>query len=263
MLPLNQSFTIVERVEDFAVTAAGKIAALLGNSGDKLHLISLSGGSTPFPVYKKLAGILAADGTASLCHWIQTDERLVSADDERSNQRSIKNSLFKDGLLPLQSFLAAPTGLEGAKQSPASFERICQNYYQKLMTLPESLRPPAPIDLVMLGVGIDGHTASLFPGTDWQSRTSETGFAVFTPDSQPEPRLSLTLERIMQAREIVFLVNGATKQPVLQKIFFDASFASPSAFITRSRRAHWVIGRESADDRLASFARQTNPQNFK
>ncbi len=252
MLLLNQLVTLVRRAQNYAETAASQINSIIAAAGNRPFLTSLSGGSTPFPVYRHLAKILADNGAGQRCHWIQTDERLVSAQDERSNQRGIKDSLMENCLLPQNSFMPVITDKPPADQSPAAFTALCRNYYEALMALPEQLRPPAPIDLVILGVGTDGHTASLFPDTDWQSRTSPTGFAVFRTASQPEARFSLTLERIMQARAIVFLVTGAGKQQVLQKVFFDPSFVSPAAYIARHRQATWILDEEAAGEKIVS-----------
>ncbi len=253
MLILKPNLTIVKPYQNFAEIAARRIAEIISAAGKRPCLVSLSGGTTPFPVYRSLAKLLAANGAGNRCHWIQTDERFVHAQDERSNQRGIKQSLMIDGFLPQHSFLPVITDTPPAAQTPADFEQLCQSYYERLQALPENLRPPAPIDLIILGIGTDGHTASLFPDTDWVSRTSLTGFAIFKTASQPEARFSLTLERIMQAREIIFLVNGASKSQVLQKIFFDPAFNSPAAYIARNRSSTWVLDEEAAGNEIISL----------
>ncbi|PKL43123.1 MAG: hypothetical protein CVV42_20475, partial [Candidatus Riflebacteria bacterium HGW-Riflebacteria-2] len=199
--------------DEFAKTAADAIVAAIWRAPGPFRLISLSGGNTPFPVYRLLPAKLAKAGLAESCYWIQTDERLVAADDERSNQKAIRVSLFDDGLLPESHFFAVPSASQAAADQP-----VADAYQSRLKELPEQLRSPAPIDLIILGIGNDGHTASLFPETSWQ-KDFAADFATFEPASQPEARISLTYQRILQARELLFLVSGGSKQKPVEEIF--------------------------------------------
>ncbi len=221
--------------DGYATTAADTIVAAICRAPGPLRLISLSGGSTPFPVYRLLPAKLAGIGMAGCCYWLQTDERLVAADDERSNQKAIRASLFADGLLPESHFFAVPSANHVGAE-----EKVADAYQNQLMELPEQLRSPAPIDLVILGIGNDGHTASLFPETNWQ-KDFAADFAVFEPASQPEARLSLTFQRILQAREVLFLVNGGSKQHIVEEIFLNPQCEGPAAVIARQRPTRWVL----------------------
>ncbi|HNX76780.1 MAG TPA: 6-phosphogluconolactonase [Candidatus Rifleibacterium sp.] len=258
MLPLNHQFILIDEPHAYADAAAKAVAANVQSSATRPFLISLSGGSTPFPVYQKLAPMLAQSGIANNCFWMQTDERLVDADDERSNQRGIMASLMAGGFLAQSSFFAAPVGRGLAIPSESAFAELCQSYQRSLLGLPSEIRPPAPIDLLLLGVGADGHTASLFTDTDWQKRSSDSGFAVFSSASQPEPRLSLTLERILQARQIIFMVSGASKAAILQKIFFEPDDSIPAAYIATRKKALWILDSEAAGRNLARLITSGN-----
>lgn len=253
MLPLSHQFVLAEKPEDFADTAAVRLMAIISAFGRRPCLISLSGGSTPFPVYRELARRLGKNGASNRCWWMQTDERLVAATDPRSNQRGIKESLMGGGYLPQHTFVPVIVGEPPISQSPAAFDRLCQDYHDRLGQLPEPLPPPAPIDLLILGIGADGHTASLFPDTDWLTRSSLNGFAVFQTRSQPEPRFSLTLERILQAREIVFLVNGEAKREILNEVIFNPDCDAPAAHIAGKKGVTWVLDRTAAGNRLAGL----------
>ena len=238
---MKQAFCIDAEVivndspEGFAEKAADTVLASIWRAPGPLRLISLSGGSTPFPVYRLLPAKLAKTGLAECCYWLQTDERLVAADDERSNQKAIRASLFADGLLPESHFYA----VSSARQAAAG-NRVADAYQKELQQLPAQLRSPAPIDLIILGIGNDGHTASLFPETDWQ-KDFAADFAVFEPDSQPEARISLTYQRILSARELLFLVSGGSKQKTIEEIFLNPDSAYPAAVIARQRQTSWVI----------------------
>ncbi len=253
MLPLTHQFVLAEKPEYFAETAAARIAAIISSFGRRPCLISLSGGSTPFPVYRELARRLGSNGAGNRCWWMQTDERLVPASDPRSNQRGIKESLMSGGYLPQHTFVPVIVSEPPASQSAAALDRLCQDYHDRLRQLPDPLQPPAPIDLLILGIGTDGHTASLFPDTDWLTRSSLNGFAVFQTLSQPEPRFSLTLGRILEAREIVFLVNGEAKREILNGIVFNPDNPAPAAQVARKRGVTWILDRAAAGNRLAGL----------
>jgi 6-phosphogluconolactonase len=253
MLPMNHHFVLAEKPESFAAAAAARLAAIISAFGKRPCLISLSGGSTPFPVYKELARRLGRSDAGNRCWWMQTDERLVPATDPRSNQRGIKESLMSGGYLPQHTFVPVIVSEPPASQSAAALDRLCQDYHDRLRQLPDPLQPPAPIDLLILGIGTDGHTASLFPDTDWLTRSSLSGFAVFKTNSQPEPRFSLTLGRILQAREIVFLVNGEAKCQILNEIIFNPDCDIPAAHVARKRGVTWILDRAAAGRRLAGL----------
>jgi len=250
---MNHHFVLAEKPESFAAAAAARLAAIISAFGKRPCLISLSGGSTPFPVYKELARRLGRSDAGNRCWWMQTDERLVPATDPRSNQRGIKESLMSGGYLPQHTFVPVIVSEPPASQSAAALDRLCQDYHDRLRQLPDPLQPPAPIDLLILGIGTDGHTASLFPDTDWLTRSSLSGFAVFKTNSQPEPRFSLTLGRILQAREIVFLVNGEAKCQILNEIIFNPDCDIPAAHVARKRGVTWILDRAAAGRRLAGL----------
>ncbi len=257
MLHLKHDFILVDAEQNYAQIAAENLAAAIDRNRSQPFLVSLSGGTTPFPVYRSLAPLLAGKGNAANCYWMQTDERLVSPHHERSNQRGIKESLMAAGLLPPSSFFPVLVAEPPAEPDEADYQRLCADYHDRLLRLPEPIRPPAPIDLLVLGIGTDGHTASLFPGTDWQTRRSASGFAVFRTIDQPEPRFSLTLDRILQARQIVVLVSGQSKNQIMQKLLFDPGFICPAGYLASQRRLTWVIDSAAAGENLSEQIRKT------
>lgn len=198
---------------------------------DGPRLISLSGGNTPFPVYARLGQALSEAKIADHCYWIQTDERVVDRKSDRANQVKIRQSLLKGNFIAESSFFAAP--LEHDHKT------MPQQYHDSLLQLPGSLKPPHPIDLLILGMGTDGHVASLFPDTDWKTRQSSSGYAIFETASQPEKRLSLTLNRILEAKEIIFLVSGADKKEAFSQVA-SGSIDLPAAFVAANRPTTWI-----------------------
>lgn len=216
------------------VSLASKLVLNKIKKSRKIHkLIGLSGGSTPFPVYEQLSKMTSEEKILEKCFWFQVDERLTS-DRNRCNKDKIAKSMFKScvGLLK-DNFLAVDLN--------NNLDTVCDKYTKSFYALPIEVRPPEPVDLLIMGLGSDGHTASLFPECDWKSDCEGSDFCVFTPESQPEPRLSLKLDRIINAREILFLVNGKEKKEALEDIFTLNNFLKPAGNIANSRHTVWVI----------------------
>ncbi len=178
----------------FARTVAEAFAA---RPGPRFSLV-LSGGPTARACYEVLATTEGIEWPAVDVY--VGDERVVPPDDEDANQRLIRESLL-DRVGPVGSFSPMPT--EGPVDE-------CVATYQR--TMAEVLAGPG-IDVIHLGMGPDGHTASLFPG----SPELDAGPGVFVaattdPNGRnPHPRLTLTLPAINAARTAVFTVSGASK----------------------------------------------------
>jgi 6-phosphogluconolactonase len=198
-------------------------------------LISLSGGKTPFPVYQNLAKKLLIDNLSAKTFFIQTDERNIGSDQERSNQKAIRKSMFGAKGLPGKQFCAIDT-LKTDYEKNLNF---CLN------GLPGPLLPPRQIDIAILGMGPDGHTASLFPETDWQNSESETGYRLIKPASQPEERISLTIKRLLQTRQCLFLVSGTNKSEALTRVLVNKDQSLPAGYLTARRPTTWILSPET------------------
>lgn len=167
-------------------------------------LVSLSGGSTPMKLFERLANETL---DWSYVHFFWGDERCVPMDDPGNTYGQTKKILFdKIGttnihrvtseLEPAQAAQAYAHTLSGFADAPFDFPRF---------------------DLVLLGMGDDGHTASLFPGSQVDIETSAIAVTAHYQD-RPANRVSLTPKVFNQAREIWFLVTGAGKAETLRNI---------------------------------------------
>lgn len=165
--------------------------------------IALAGGETPRATYRQL-------GQQHL-PWERVDvllgdERWVSADDPSSNARMLRETLMAEGpgshacLHPVPTELSTPQ--QGAEAYAALVQQLCAG------------TPPA-LDLVLLGLGDDGHTASLFPGTTAPTITDR---AVTLGEGKGLPRVTLTAPTLSAARRVLFLVSGAGKVQALQRL---------------------------------------------
>ena len=163
-------------------------------SADRPATYLVPGGSTPRPFFE---GIAALDLNWHQTAFYPTDERVVPLDSDQSNYRLLRNTLGDTGA-DIQSLYHPRTGPEGSV-------RFLND------------RPFPPVRLAVLGLGDDGHTASLFPGQ--AANLSETGNAFLTRNPHDgTPRISLTYSLLARAEEIVFLFFGTQKQPALQRL---------------------------------------------
>jgi 6-phosphogluconolactonase len=197
---------------------AAAVAELLVDIACAGGHVALSGGSTPQHAYE-LAGRSDADLSAATL-WLG-DERMVPEDDERSNLRLVRSALTeplpedrRPRLMPVDTSLSVDA-------AAADYEE------QLLRTIGHHPR----LDLALMGLGPDGHTASLFPGKPAVAETQR--FAVGVPDAGMDPqvpRISLTLPAINAARHVVFLVTGESKREAVRRVFGDdPDPASPAA----------------------------------
>lgn len=165
--------------------------------------IALSGGSTPREAYR-----LAADGDWSRADVWLVDDRAVPPDDERSNHRLVNYTLEPPKLHRIEGELGA--------------EAAADRYAAEL--------GDTTFDFVLLGLGPDGHTASLFPGKPEAETTGRRVVAVPEAGMEPYvPRVSLTLEAINSAKVITFLIAGADKAEMVDRVFRRRDTSLPAA----------------------------------
>jgi len=204
-------------VADPAATVADLLLDVACAGGN----IALSGGSTPQRAYE-LASQSDADLSAATL-WLG-DERIVPPDDERSNLRMIRRALAER--LPDERrprLMEVDTAL-GHDAAAAAYESL----------LRENIGNHPRLDLALMGLGPDGHTASLFPGKPALHENHR--FAVGVPEAGMEPqvpRVTLTLPLFNTAREIVFLVAGADKAGAVARAFGDPPDESAPAALVR------------------------------
>jgi 6-phosphogluconolactonase len=210
------------------------MAAFAARPGPRFTLV-LSGGPTARACYEHLAATTAAQ--PDLLDWSQVDvfmgdERVVAPDDDDANQHLVRLALL-DHVDAAVSFTPMPTEL-GVEECVASYGR----------TMAALLAGPG-IDLIHLGLGPDGHTASLFPGSPTlHAPPSELVAATTDPNGRnPHPRLTLTLPVINAARIAVFTVSGSAKADALAALRRGDDI--PAARIA-AQRVVWLIDAAAA-----------------
>ncbi len=232
---------IFEDAEALARNAAEWLCGLALTS-DGRFAISCSGGSTPKRLYEVLAEpAMASRFPWKRVHWFWGDERFVPHDHPDSNYRMVFDALFSRVAVPEHNIHAVPTSGVTPEQAAAAYERTLQAYYGA-----DALSSARPLfDVTLLGIGEDGHTASLFPGHP--ALEEETHWALAVIGAKAEARITLTYPALDSSRDAVFLVTGKSKQgPVARARSGDLTL--PAARVRPVGRLHWFADRAAASE---------------
>jgi 6-phosphogluconolactonase len=223
---------------------AERIVARAGDSiGQRARfLLCLAGGSTPKPLYE----LLATPPFATRIDWPRVhvfwgDERCVPPDHPESNYRMAREALLDHVQLPGTN-VHRIRGEDEPSKAAAAYEELLATFFGS-----REIRPQASFDLVLLGMGADGHTASLFPGSAAARETRR--WVVASPGPQPGHwRVSLTPVLLNTAEDVTFLVSGANKADRLKDVLEDrGSDLLPAQLIRPTHGAlHWVVDTAAA-----------------
>ncbi|HET7931848.1 MAG TPA: 6-phosphogluconolactonase [Rhodanobacteraceae bacterium] len=157
--------------------------------------IVLAGGNTPRKLYRALR---SADADWARWHVWYGDERCLPADDPERNSKMARSEWLDHVAIPAANMHPIPAEA-GAREAAMLYAR--------------ELRAIDAFDMVLLGIGEDGHTASLFPGHDWGAYPdSPSMLAVFDAPKPPPERVSLSAQRLSNARQVLYLIEGAGKR---------------------------------------------------
>jgi len=194
--------------------AAQLIAQLSEQAIDvgKRCMLALSGGSTPKLLYE----LLATPEWSGRIDWAKTylfwgDERYVPPDDPQSNYRMVKEALLSKVAIPAANVHRVHTELPSAEDAATTYERALREVFDTNKT--------PQFDIILLGLGENGHTASLFPYTT-VLKDDAHDFAACYVDEVKQYRLTLTAPVINYARNVIFLVSGASKASVLKEVLY-------------------------------------------
>ena len=212
-------------VDDVAGAAAERIAARVREGGH----IALSGGSTPKAAHHKVAAMgLDWSGTEL---WFG-DERAVAPDHEHSNYRMARESLL-DHIEGSQPEVHRIQGELGQHEAAAAYEEELRGVFGD--------REPE-LDLLLLGLGPDGHTASLFPRDEALGERTRLAVGVDVPGMAPlVPRVTLTLAVLDAAHEVVFLISGDDKAEAAARAFGDAPSSDTPASLVAPRAGNLTV----------------------
>lgn len=244
MAPPPANVHAFENGEAVAQAAAAAVLEKIASSpGDRIA-VCLSGGSIP----KRLYELLLEKGNArripwDRVHWFWGDERFVPVRDERSNVGMAWRAFLAQAPESLDTIHMVPVTSNSAGHGAALYEEELKRFYGA-----DEFDPARPLfDCVLLGLGEDGYTASLFPGSPalaerdrWVTSVEDAGQAPFVP------RVTLTLPALQSAREVLFLVSGAAKRNVLARVLAGEDL--PAARLRPTSRLRWLADRAAAPE---------------
>lgn len=230
-------FDLNQRAAECFIQLANEAAARTGRFS-----VALSGGSTP----KALYTLLAAEKYRERIPWPKVhlfwgDERCVPPDHADRNYRMVRESLLSKINLPAENVHRMASERE-PKLAAEEYEAQLKNFFQ----LAEGALPR--FDLILLGLGEDGHTASLFPGTEALKENKRLVAANFV-DKLNAHRLTLTLPVLNNAANILFLITGASKTAIVEELLGVTPRTAnyPAAkILPRDGKLTWMITREAA-----------------
>lgn len=200
--------------------------------------IVLAGGSTPKPLYEQLAKQMLPWESI---HIFWGDERYVPPTHPDSNEGMARHAWLDHVAFPPENIHPIPTANADPAVSATQHEADLQQFFQ--------LQPGEfpSFDLILLGMGDDGHTASLFPHTD-ALRVRDRLIAVGNKDGQP--RMTFTAPLINHAQAVLFLVSGASKRPALAQIFapMGDEVTYPARLIQPEGELWWLLDQAAGQD---------------
>jgi 6-phosphogluconolactonase len=224
----NRHVIAVSDSAALAKAAADRIMARIAANGDRVA-ICLTGGSSPKQLYQLLATDLYRSQIPwDRVHWFIGDERFVPADDPLNNMGTARH-IFLDRLAPASNMHPIPTDAADPEQAARRYESELRSFYGA-----NELDAARPLfDVVLMGVGPDGHTASLFP--DYPALEETERWVVGVPQAHVEPfvpRVTLTLPVLGSCREMLFEVSGSDKRAILTRVLADENLPASRAHST-------------------------------
>jgi len=214
------------RIVDTAELAGEAAAALIAEAAGAGGHIGLSGGSGPRAAYER-AGILRPDWSRVELWWI--DERCVPPADGRSNYRMIRESLL-DGL-------SRPPELHRIRGELAPEEAAAEY---------DAALDGVTLDLALMGLGPDGHTASLFPNATTLEETQRRAVAVDAGMEPFVPRVTMTRPILSEAQRMVYLATGVGKAEAVKRAFADEPSPATPASLVRGQQTIAILDRAAA-----------------
>lgn len=222
--------------ETLARTVAERIVALLRAAPpDRPLSLVLAGGSTPAPCYRHLATTFRDDVPWDRLHLFWGDERFVPPNDPASNFRMAFDTLTQHVSIPPAQIHRVPTDTASPEAAAAAYETTLVRFF--------ALLPDDTFDVMLLGMGDDGHTASLFPNDPvLQEREAWVRSVEAPPYMAPRRRVTMTLPRLNRSRHVLFLVAGEDKRAMLHQVLHEPpSDAAPASRVQAKTSLTWFV----------------------
>jgi 6-phosphogluconolactonase len=211
-------------------------------AADRAFSICLSGGSTPRRLYELMASAPRKEKMPwGRLHFFFGDERFVPHDHPDSNFRMARAALFDRAPIPPDHIHAVPTEGLSPQEAAASYARTLADYYGA-----SALDPARPLfDVTLLGLGEDGHTASLIPGN--AALAERTRWVAAVIGARKEDRITLTYPALDSSAAVAFLAAGVAKRDILARVRAGDT-ALPAARIRPVGALHWFVDAAALPD---------------
>jgi 6-phosphogluconolactonase len=236
---VRHDIRVFDTFEEVSRAAALNLIECIRHTLAQKNLFSLvlSGGQTPRRLYELLATEFREMAPWPRVRFYMGDERFVQPDDPRSNFKAIKEVMLSRLPVDEKNIFAMPTGLHTAEQAAISYENILRSHYEG----------PWPIfDLVLLGMGADCHTASLFPNSPALNESGKWVSVGQAPED-PRTRLTLTLSAINHAETIFFLITGKDKAKGFKSALGKSTPECPASMVRSAHgRLSWWVDESAA-----------------
>jgi 6-phosphogluconolactonase len=224
------------RTKNFVTDAVNQILDVASKSfGERGEFrLALSGGNTPRPIYSQMAALGEEAIPWEIIKITFGDERCVPPDDEQSNYRMARETFFEPAHVPESSVLRMRGEIDpkmAAQEYQDGLDELAKKRSEQIYRH----------DLILLGLGDDGHTASLFPGTAALDEKEQRVVANFVPKLNSW-RLTFTLPLINQARHVCFLVNANKQGELIDKVLAGDSQYPAACVNPVDGELTWIIG---------------------
>lgn len=234
---------VFDSKEALGEAAADQVAALIESlpEGERFSL-ALAGGSTPLPLHRALATKHHDAVDWNRIHIFWGDDRFVPPNDENSNYRMARETLLDHVPIPSKNIHPIPTDVGSPEEAAAQYEQTLKAFFGN--------DGPPQFDLILLGMGPDGHTASLFPGVPALQEKERWVAGVAAPQhiGPHVPRVTLTLPVINRSKQVFFLVAGENKQEPLAAILNGkpGAGAYPASRVHARQGLVWFVDEAAA-----------------
>ncbi len=242
-IPYPGAFAVYSDAEQLAQAAAELFANIATDSIATWgrFRVALSGGSTPRRVYE----LLASHGFSGRVDWSHVDvfwgdERYVSPEDRDSNYRMTAEALLRHVPLPSANIHRVPTEISPPPAAAAAYEHQVRQSFGESDSVP-------PFDLIYLGLGTNGHTASLFPHSPALKESSRLVVADFVIEVNAW-RISMSAPLLNRGRTVAFLIQGQDKAQVLRDVLLGPRDPErlPAQLIAPEGKLLWMVDEAAA-----------------
>jgi 6-phosphogluconolactonase len=233
---MNKNIHVYPNKEKLVTATAERVADCIEQAIQQNGLcnLALSGGNTPGGIFSLLASNVYRDRLDwSRLHLFWGDERMVPPEHQDSNFRLVRETLLDHIKIPDEN-IHRIRGEIVPEEAAAEYAELLHDHFKESSPC---------FDLMLLGLGEDGHTASLFPGTDAVEECEKHAVAVFVPKLSAW-RVTLTLPVLNAARKVLFLVSGKSKSEMVQHIMSNKQPAKeiPATMVNpQNGELHWML----------------------